>query len=147
MSFAKIRPRRGTLTDWNTANPILDEGELAWEYPDSGVGSGICKVKIGDGIHRYKQLQYALDGTSASEIIGGGVDSFHLISIRSGTEAAWNEANPVIGQANGPNEIIYVTDKNAIKIGDGTTRFKQLPYINCQDTMRTVYDFGNEDNS
>ena len=40
MSFAKIRPRRSTKTEWELINPILMEGELGIEYPDSGIGTG-----------------------------------------------------------------------------------------------------------
>ena len=37
--YAKIRPRRGTATEWSILNPVLAEGELGVEFPDSGVGT------------------------------------------------------------------------------------------------------------
>ena len=73
MSYAKIRPRRGTKTEWNEINPVLMEGELGIEFPDSGVGSGKCKFKIGDGETRWGDLEYAFDGNSASAFDGGTV--------------------------------------------------------------------------
>ena len=58
MSYAKIRPRRGTINDWTLANPVLEQGEIAVEYPLTGVGSGLVKIKIGDGINTYTNLPY-----------------------------------------------------------------------------------------
>lgn len=63
MSFAKIRPRRGTATQWTTANPILAEGELAIEVPTEGVGTGLVKIKIGDGVTSWNDLPYAVEGS------------------------------------------------------------------------------------
>ena len=82
MSFAKIRPRRGTLEDWVLENPILDQGEIAFEYPNTGIGTGYCRLKVGDGIRRYSELPYSLDATSAASIVGGSVADSHLISVK-----------------------------------------------------------------
>lgn len=48
-----------------------------------------------------------------------------LIQIRRGTLAQWQAANPVL--SNG--EITFVTDENKIKIGDGTSTWSSLPYL------------------
>ena len=48
-----------------------------------------------------------------------------IIRIRRGTLTEWNNANPIL--QNG--EASYVTDKNKIKVGDGITTWKLLPYI------------------
>jgi hypothetical protein len=48
-----------------------------------------------------------------------------LIQIRRGTLAEWQEVNPVL--SNG--EITFVTDENKIKVGDGTTSWSSLPYL------------------
>lgn len=60
MSFAKIRPRRGTTTQWKSANPILAEGEMGVEVPSSGVGKGVVKVKFGDGVTAWNNLPYGI---------------------------------------------------------------------------------------
>ena len=125
-SFAKIRPRRGTLALWSAENPLLDEGEFVLEVPDSGIGTGISKIKVGDGIHRYNELPYSLDGTSAASIIGGSVTSFNMIQIRSGEASEWAEVDPILAT----NEIVYDKTYNSIKIGDGVTRYSELPFIN-----------------
>ena len=62
MSFAKIRPRRGTASEWSSVNPILVEGEIGVEVPDSGVGTGKVKIKFGDGVKRWNDLPYGVTG-------------------------------------------------------------------------------------
>lgn len=47
----KIQLRRDTATNWNTANPVLMEGEL-------GIETDSNKAKIGDGTSAWKVLQY-----------------------------------------------------------------------------------------
>lgn len=47
--FAKIQMRRGTAAQWATANPVLAQGELAFET-DTG------RTKIGDGATAYLSL-------------------------------------------------------------------------------------------
>lgn len=46
---ARIQVRRGTAAEWTAANPVLAEGELAFET-DTGV------TKIGDGATEYDDL-------------------------------------------------------------------------------------------
>ena len=61
MSFAKIRPRRGTANQWSNANPILAEGEIGIEVPSTGVGTGTVKIKFGDGSSHWNDLHYGID--------------------------------------------------------------------------------------
>lgn len=46
---ARIQVRRGTAAEWTAANPVLSEGELAFEV-DTGI------TKIGDGATEYLDL-------------------------------------------------------------------------------------------
>lgn len=68
MSYYKIRPRGGTASQWTTANPILAEREIGFEYPDGGLGTGLVKMKMGDGVTHWNDLPYAED--SMIESIG-----------------------------------------------------------------------------
>ena len=61
MAYVRIRPRRSTLEEWNYHNPILAEGEMGVEVPNSGVGTGVVKVKFGDGVTAWKDLPYGID--------------------------------------------------------------------------------------
>ena len=58
MSFYKIRPRSGTKAQWETANTILAEREIGYELPDGGVGTGVVKMKMGDGVTAWNDLPY-----------------------------------------------------------------------------------------
>ena len=79
MAFAKIRLRRGPKTEWEEINPVLMEGEWGVEYPDAGLGTGLCKVKIGNGSSKWTDLTYALNPFGADSINGGTVDDSHTI--------------------------------------------------------------------
>ena len=60
MSFYKIRPRAGTASQWTTANPVLAEREIGFEFPTGGIGTGEIKAKMGDGVSHWNDLAYAI---------------------------------------------------------------------------------------
>jgi hypothetical protein len=69
----RIQLRRGTATQWTTADPVLEAGEIGWE-------SNTNKFKIGDGINTWDDLTYFLDATdtgfnSADYILATARDS------------------------------------------------------------------------
>ena len=136
MGYAKIRPRRGTEAEWSLVNPILAEGELVMVCPDSGVGTGLTKFKIGDGITKYQDLPYAFDGT-ASHTTGGTVGAYSVISLRGGTLKEWLEYDPVLDLY----EVVFDSTTYALKVGDGVSTFSQLAYIGDQFDG----DYGDED--
>ena len=47
----RIQMRRGTTSEWNTADPILNEGEI-------GYNSTLASFKIGDGESLWSELDY-----------------------------------------------------------------------------------------
>ena len=56
-----LRPRRGkkaTATSQLTASNPLKRGEIFFEVPDTGVGTGTGKIKMGDGTTAYASLPY-----------------------------------------------------------------------------------------
>jgi hypothetical protein len=62
----QIQHRRDTLANWLAVNPVLSQGEPAYET-DTG------RSKIGDGIQAYSAVPY-LVGTGGGG--GGGDDQF-----------------------------------------------------------------------
>ena len=50
----RMQQRRGTASQWTTANPILNAGEMGWE-------SDTNKFKIGDGTNHWANLDYFAD--------------------------------------------------------------------------------------
>lgn len=141
MSFAKLRPRRSTKTEWNIINPVLMEGEMGIEVPDTGVGTGLVKFKLGDGFKKWSELPYAFDAEAAQAIYGGTVSVHHDINLRTGTTEEWELHNPVLGVG----EIVFDITKGAIKIGDGEHTFTQLDYLGYSWEMDMEYDFGDID--
>ena len=60
MAYARIRPKRGSISNWQDANPILAEGEIGFEVPNTGVGTGVTRIKVGDGVKAWNDLPYAV---------------------------------------------------------------------------------------
>jgi hypothetical protein len=56
----RIQLRRGTDTEWSTANPVLLEGEIGIE-----LDSERNRIKIGDGTTAWNSLPYFLDAREA----------------------------------------------------------------------------------
>lgn len=139
MAYAKIRPRRGTEYEFSVYNPVLANGEIVLVYPDSGIGTGLSKFKVGDGVTDYVNLPYAFDGTAANSINGGTPTAYSVIQIRAADTATWSDINPVLNE----NEIIYDKTVNSFKVGDGVNRFDDLPYINS-NSITDDMDFGDE---
>jgi hypothetical protein len=50
----RMQQRRGTASQWTSANPVLNAGEMGWE-------SDTNKFKIGDGTNHWADLDYFID--------------------------------------------------------------------------------------
>ena len=139
--YVKIRPRRGTVSQWAGKNPILLEGELGVEYPDAGITTGDVKLKIGDGETAWNDLPYCIDPSEATNIHGGDTTSNHIISLKKGTTAQWHIGDPVLEDG----ELVFDTSKGELKCGDGIHRFSELRYIGQTWEHNNIYDFGDYD--
>lgn len=59
-----FKPRRGNLamaTSLLKGENKLKAGEMFFECPESGIGTGTGKIKMGDGVSDYEDLPYFLD--------------------------------------------------------------------------------------
>ena len=139
--YAKLRPRRSTATEWATINPVLQEGELGIEHPDTGIGTGLCRFKLGDGYTQWNDLPYAFDATAAQAIYGGTVTVSHDICLRSGTSDEWTTEDPILKYG----EIVFDSTKADFKCGDGEHPFSNLGFIGYTWEMQKEYDFGDID--
>lgn len=70
----RIQVRRGTTSEWNSANPVLEEGEI-------GYNSTLGQIKVGDGDSTWSQLYYLEN----SESLGTSLGSYILDSEKSAT--------------------------------------------------------------
>ena len=141
--YSKIRPRRGTAAQWSTVNPVLAYSEMGIEYPDSGIGTGMVKIKFGDGSTPWNDLEYGVNPEAANAIYGGTPESSHDICLRSGSSDEWLDVDPVLASS----EIVYDKTTKSIKLGDGLHRFSELPYIQATPLFSDDldFDFGDED--
>lgn len=108
MGYAKLRPRRGTASQWRNANTLLNEGELGIEVPETGVGTGKSKIKIGDGYTRWNDLPYAVD-YAPSELIADTIGY-----------TAKNKLYPILTQSGTLNGIDYVVNEDMSITLNGT---------------------------
>lgn len=49
----KVKHLRGTLAEWNSCDPVIDEGEIALALTDSGR----YRMKIGNGVSPFSALE------------------------------------------------------------------------------------------
>jgi hypothetical protein len=57
MAIKRIQIRRGTTQEWEDVNPVLSDGEFGLEY----LSNGNRKLKLGDGILQWNDLNYFID--------------------------------------------------------------------------------------
>lgn len=63
----RIQVRRGTNTQWNNADPILNEGEFGYSTTDS-------QFKIGDGSTIWSELDYVPSAASLGSSLGDYIE-------------------------------------------------------------------------
>ena len=56
-----FKPRRGKKSTAISQDIVLKNGEIFFEVPEEGVGSGKGKLKMGDGVTSYSDLPYFLE--------------------------------------------------------------------------------------
>jgi len=108
----RIQVRRGTNTQWNTADPILNEGEFGYNLTNG-------QIKIGDGSTIWSELSYIVDDAS----LGTSLDAYIAESQKSAIsgvaelDASKNILAPASiifeGTANDHETTLSVTDPTA----------------------------------
>ena len=128
----RLRNKIDTLSNWNTNNPTLLSGEVAYSI-ETGVGGNthLLRAKIGDGTSTYTQLPFVDSRhyeTSASELVNillADIDfltwaSEEGISTNPSTATWMQTTNGIIGvysQYVGQNKAIV----NGLNISDNVT--------------------------
>lgn len=116
MAYAKIKPRRGTATQWTTSNPVLAEGEIGYEVPDDGIGKGLVNMKMGDGVTAWTSLPYAMVNKVFTTTLTAGSSSVTITDDRISSESMIEIYTDVYGVS--PSDVT-VTD-GSITITFGT---------------------------
>jgi len=63
----RIQMRRGSTSDWNTADPILNEGEI-------GYNTTLGQIKIGDGSTVWSSLDYMVTDAELTTSLGNYIE-------------------------------------------------------------------------
>lgn len=64
-----LKPKRGKKSTAIASNIKLENGEIFFEMPESGVGKGAGSIKFGDGVTLYRDLPYFFDKSSLSPLV------------------------------------------------------------------------------
>lgn len=140
-----FKPRRGTasIMAGTKKSTVLASGELFVEVPNTGVGTGASKIKIGDGTTAYSALPYALGDTSNDQInfssntsttvaaaLNSVVTGASLKNIVAGLKQAISLCNTSITQLNDDTSKIktYVGEDGQIHFTDVTGADSVLPF-------------------
>jgi hypothetical protein len=88
MSTVRIQVRRGTASEWTSANPTLAAGEM-------GVETDTRKIKIGTGSTAWTSLSYiASDAPGITEIAQDAIDT--ALSMGAGLTKSYNDGTNTI---------------------------------------------------
>lgn len=69
----QIQLSYGTISEWNSVNPILKEGECACVFDDSAARTPI-EFRFGNGVLRFNQLpRFVVFSTQALEALGNQI--------------------------------------------------------------------------
>lgn len=146
----RMQQRRGTASQWTSANPVLAAGELGYETDTK-------KFKIGDGVATWTSLPYFVNVSDIIDSAPAALDTLNelaaalnddenfatnitnIVSAKSGflvkTQTQWNAYTDNI-----PSGTICVNSSstNAIKIGVGDLPWSSLPYVVFSDSFATA---------
>jgi hypothetical protein len=81
----RMQQRRGTASQWTSANPVLNAGEIGFE-------SDTNKFKIGDGDNHWADLDYFASAAAISDILDGApatLDTLNELAAALGDDPAF----------------------------------------------------------
>lgn len=129
MPFIQFQFRRGTASEWTSADPVLAAGEM-------GIETDTKKVKIGDGVNNWANLSYGMGVDDLQVTTTAGSTTNRAINITNSTISSNTVSGALIvtggvgigGNLNlGGNLVIsdkiLPTSNGLIDIGSPTARF------------------------
>jgi hypothetical protein len=108
----RIQMRRGSTSDWNTADPILNEGEI-------GYNTTLGQIKVGDGSSSWSELEYLVTTGGLDTSLGTYIEDSEKSAINGVAEldASKNILAPAgiifEGTANDHETTFTITDPTA----------------------------------
>jgi hypothetical protein len=110
----RMQQRRGTATQWTTANPILNAGEIGFE-------SDTNKFKIGDGTNVWADLDYFIDETELGTTLGDYVET-SLLGQALGVATLNSDGKLESSQLPSVDELSQDAINTALTAGTGITK-------------------------
>ena len=75
-NLTKVILRNDSTANWDTKNPVLDKGEIGFEF----TADGAVLTKVGDGATAWKQLGYSgVDEDKINTLIGQARDNYYSV--------------------------------------------------------------------
>lgn len=144
MAFYTIRPKSGTATQWSTANPVLREREIGFEYPDGGLGTGEIKMKMGDGVTAWNDLEYAILPLYIRDGKGNAVYDLSMTPQPNLLDNA-DFKSGIINQRGeeeytASNKLTYTVDRWRIRNGKATPQTDSVKYENTSSSSANVFE-------
>ena len=144
-----LRPRRGkqsTAASTLTSSNPLKRGEIFFEVPTSGVGSGQGKIKMGDGSTAYGSLPYFMS-----------MDDSVVTFTDSSASSTWENCNSYLGNiktnislptffANTKNLLYQLVSKVTSLNNDLVPRHPNNSVIKISLSLENGFYFFNTDN-
>jgi hypothetical protein len=132
----RMQQRRGTESQWGTANPILAAGEIGFEIDTN-------KFKIGDGINHWDDLDYFTSSSELLAIVDGApelLDTLNEIAAAIGDDPNFSsKVVPIVKKttvqwtadtsAIAAGTLAYDTTTGKFKIGNGTDTWSNTSYL------------------
>jgi len=110
----RMQQRRGTATQWTTANPILNAGEIGFESDSN-------KFKIGDGTNHWADLDYFIDETALGTSLGDYVETADL-GVANGVATLDGSGKLTSSQVPNIDELAQDAVDSALVAGTGITK-------------------------
>lgn len=113
--LVQMQMRRGTTTEWTTANPVLAAGEMGYDTSQN-------KFKIGDGVTNWNSLVFASGPAGPTGLIpvfsrqgtlGAAVGTQRIYAERNGTVSVVRAA---LGTPSTGAPVVVDVNKNGVTI-------------------------------
>jgi hypothetical protein len=121
----RMQQRRGTASQWTSANPVLNAGEIGWE-------SDTNKFKIGDGTNHWASLDYFADIDSTVNPAFGTSITFE------GATADSYETTLVVTDPTADRTITLPNATGTVVLADGSGNVTVAGNLTVQGSTTTV---------
>ena len=135
-----FKPRRGKKSTMagTKANTVLAAGELFLETPDTGVGKGASKIKIGDGSTAYSSLPYAL-GDTTNDVITYSSNSSTSVATALNNVASGKKLGVMIA---GLKQAVSLLNTSVTSLNDDITSLEQSFQDGCSKIANKITSLG-----